>query len=186
MAAALALFAGPAHVRAEIYTWVDAQGRLNVGNLPPPDGARVTRVAREAPPNPYNAAAHEAARKAEVDALAQQVDRLQNELQLAARQPAPPPQFVVVPVAAPIPYFVETPAPAQSTDCGAGWYCYGGWNGGVAPFVSYVYAPSPRYRNPLAGSGQGHGAHGGRGGDRGRDRDHSRRPMPKPLASIRP
>src|SRR5689334_22941462 len=41
----------PPLARAEIYTWIDASGVTNVSNLPPPDGAKVTKV-QHAPPPP--------------------------------------------------------------------------------------------------------------------------------------
>src|SRR5262244_398026 len=41
---AVAATLGPAYAYADIYTWVDASGALNVSNLTPPDGARVLKV----------------------------------------------------------------------------------------------------------------------------------------------
>ena len=38
-----------AMARADIYTWVDASGNLNLSNQPPPAGVRVTSVYREDP-----------------------------------------------------------------------------------------------------------------------------------------
>ena len=35
--------------RADIYTWTDAGGRVNISNLAPPEGARVTSVLHETP-----------------------------------------------------------------------------------------------------------------------------------------
>ena len=183
LAAALLAFAAASIADAEIYTWVDAQGRTNVGNLPPPDGARVTKVVHEAPPNPYNDAARDAAQKTELANLAQRVDQLQSALQNAARQPPPQPQpqFIVVPVAAPAPQYVDEPQPApQAADCNYGWTCNGWWNPGFPPFVSYVYLPPARYRSPPRFVG-----HGGRG-DRGGDHGVMRRPPMKSVALSRP
>jgi hypothetical protein len=166
LASALVYSFGQPPAHAEIYTWVDAQGRVNVGNLAPPDGTRVTKVARETPPhsNPYNDAAHEAAQRAEVEALAQRVDQLRNELQFAARQPPQPqPQVVVVQAPAPAPYVVESPAPPlYAQDCG--WSaCDAWWSSGFAPFATIVYLPSPRNARPVF-----HGGRNGHGwGDRG-------------------
>jgi len=173
----LALALSPA-ARAEIYTWVDAQGRTNISNLPPPDGARVTKVVHEAPPNPYNDAARDAARQAELDSLAQRVDQLQAALQNAARQPPPPPQtqFIVVPAAAPVQYVSEPEPAPQAQDCNYGWTCNGWWNPGFPPFVSYIYVPASRGRNPPHFNG-----HGGRG-DRGGDHGPPRRPPMKSVA----
>jgi hypothetical protein len=182
LAAALLAFALSPVARAEIYTWVDAQGRTNISNLAPPDGARVTKVVHEAPPNPYNDAARDAAQKAELESLAQRVDQLQIALQNAARQPPPqpPPQFIVVPAAAPVQYVSEPEPAPQVQDCSYGWTCNGWWNPGFPPFVSYVYVPQARVRNPAHFNG-----HGGRG-DRGGDRGPQRRPPMKSVALTHP
>ena len=177
VASAAAFASALAPARAEIYTYVDPQGRVNVSNLAPPDGARVTRVVHEAPPNPYNDAAREAAQRDEMQRLAQRVDQLQYELQLAARQPppAPAPQVVVVPMPAPAPapYYVDAaPAPAYAQDCSYGWNgCDAWWGGAFAPFATFVYVPSGRGASP--GFRGGRDAHGG--GHFGRP------PMPMPM-----
>ena len=51
---------------AEIYTWVDPAGVINLSNLAPPDGVRVTRVTHEAAPRVPSASevARDAAREA--------------------------------------------------------------------------------------------------------------------------
>jgi hypothetical protein len=181
LAATLLAFVLAPVARAEIYTWVDAQGRTNISNLAPPEGARVTRVVHEAPPNPYNDAARDAAQKAELESLAQRVDQLQIALQNAVRQPPPQPQpqVIIVPAAAPVQYVSEPEPAPQAQDCNYGWTCNGWWNPGFPPFVSYVYVPSARFRNPSHFNGQG-----GRG-DRG-DRGPPRRPPMKTLAMTRP
>jgi hypothetical protein len=142
--------------QAEIYTWVDAKGQLNIGNLPPPDDARVTKVVHETPPhaNPYNDAARDAAQQAELDSLNQRVAQLQNQLAYAAQAPAQPP-VIVVPVAqpmpVPVPYPVAAAAP-QPASCDYGWNsCDGWWGPGFFPYVSYVYAPPLRNRFPMRG-----------------------------------
>ena len=43
-------FSASAASAQTIYTWTDASGRINVSNLPPPDGARVSHVVHETPP----------------------------------------------------------------------------------------------------------------------------------------
>jgi len=64
----LLLSAGAA--QADIYTWTDKNGVVNVSNLPPPEGVRPTRVTHEAPKDPAReAAAREAAHLAELRAL---------------------------------------------------------------------------------------------------------------------
>jgi Domain of unknown function (DUF4124) len=169
LATALVCISGQRPAHAEIYTWVDSQGRLNVGNLAPPDGVRVTKMARETPSNPYNDAAREAAQRAEVDALAQRVDQLQSELQFAARQSQQQqqPQVVVVQVPAPAPYVVESPAlPVYAQDCVNGWSgCDAWWGPAFAPFATFVYLPPARNTKPTfhgGRNGHGDGFHGGR------------------------
>jgi hypothetical protein len=181
LAAALAGMSAQQLAYAEIYTWVDAKGQLNIGNLPPPDGAKVTKIVREAPPNPYNDAARDAAQKAEVEALAQRVDQLQYELQRAARQPPPQPQFVFVPAASPVVQYITEAAPAPAADCGGyGWNnCNGWWNPGFPPFASIVYVTPPFRDRAHAALG---GMRGGRGDDHGRP---PRRPPAKPGIAVR-
>jgi hypothetical protein len=99
----------PAH--ADIYTWTDAKGSLNVSNLPPPEGGRVSHLVHEAsrPVAPPSDSAREAARQAEVRALAQRVQQL--EAEAATAKSAMPPDFAYPPpVAAP----VYAPAPPPS------------------------------------------------------------------------
>ena len=167
---------------AQIYTWVDAQGRLNVGNLPPPSDARVTKVVRETPPNPYNDAARAAAQAAEVEALAQRVDQLQSQLHAAARAAPPPPQVVVVQAPAPAPYVVEVPAPpVYAQDCGWGG-CNGWWGSAFAPFTTFVYLPSGRNPKPEWNRGH-HGQRDGRGNGP-RDGGPARRTPPLKVTAL--
>ena len=65
--------------QAEIYTWVDPTGVVNLSNLAPPDGVRVTRVTHEAAPRVPSASdvAREAARQAELQALADRAKDLE-------------------------------------------------------------------------------------------------------------
>lgn len=163
---------------AEIYTWVDAQGRLNVGNLAPPNDARVTRVVRETPSNPYNDAARAAAQAAEVEALAQRVDQLQAQLHAAARTAPPLPQVVVVQAPAPAPYVVESPAPPMyAQDCANGWGgCNAWWGSAFWPFATFVYLPSTLNARPEWNRGR----HGQRGDPR--DGGPARRPPMKMAA----
>ena len=81
---------------ADVYTWVDVHGNVNVSNLAPPAGARVTSVAHESADVIARAeAARKAAQDAEVKALADRVA----ELERAAEQPmrGPPPVLVAGP-----------------------------------------------------------------------------------------
>src|ERR1700682_1244437 len=119
----------PAH--ADIYTWVDASGSINVSNLAPPDGVRVASVMHESAPaiTARAEAAREAARQAEAQALAERVRQLEDiELTKGRAHPradsraTPPPpviQCVVVPPPAP---YAANPAPPANTGCDPGWF----------------------------------------------------------------
>jgi hypothetical protein len=189
LASALASWQMPVH--AEIYTYVDPQGRVNVSNIAPPDGARVTKVVHEAPPNPYNDAAREAAQRAEMQSLAQRVDQLQQELQLAARQPAPqPPQVIVVSAPAPTPaayapYVADFPAaPAYPQNCAYGWNgCDLWWGSAFAPYTTFVYVPTGRGGRPTFHGGRDGGRDGHGNGNRG---GPVRRPPMKAVAYTHP
>jgi hypothetical protein len=91
-------------VWADVYTWVDASGNVNVSNLAPPAGARVTGVTHE---NPAAIARAEAARKAAQDAevreLSDRVAQLERAAEDSARPPPPPMYF-----APPAPAFAAT------------------------------------------------------------------------------
>src|SRR5881227_1924298 len=116
----------PAH--ADIYTWTDGSGVVNVSNEAPPDGVRVQKVTHTSPQAMARAdAAREAARQAEAAALAERVRQLEEEVQLATRaappqvvyRAAPPPPTVqYVPVPMPAPYAMN-PAPAPYAPCDA-------------------------------------------------------------------
>ncbi|HTS20426.1 MAG TPA: DUF4124 domain-containing protein [Casimicrobiaceae bacterium] len=104
--ATVALAAPLAH--GEIYTWVDAAGVTNVSNLPPPDGAKLTKVQHALPPEilAREDAARDAAQRAEAQALAARVQQLEEE----ARQ-APPPDYRPVMPPPVIQYIVQAPQP---------------------------------------------------------------------------
>lgn len=136
----------PAH--ADVYTWVDAKGNVNVGNLEPPQGARVLSVSRENPDARARAqAAREAAQQAEMKALAERVA----ELEKTSRPPDAPPPVVYqpMPVAAPPPppqvnvVVVPSPPPQQVAPV-ADYGC--AWVGCAVPFVyPFVFFGSPRH-----------------------------------------
>ena len=67
----------PAH--ADLYTWVDASGGVNVSNLAPPEGVRITNVIPASPTATHDA--REAARDAEVQALTKRVRQLEDEVE---------------------------------------------------------------------------------------------------------
>ena len=151
--------------RADIYTWVDASGTVNVSNVAPPEGTRVTNVIRATAPKitARNDAAREAARRAEVQALAERVQQLENEVELARRQPPPQPEYRAGPVLPGLSYGVEMApppapyavnmAPPLSTGCGLpGMECGSWWGPGIYP-ASVVVLRAPHFRrfHPVRG-----------------------------------
>jgi hypothetical protein len=165
---------GASLAHADIYTWVDASGALNVSNLPPPDGVQVTRIQRGGAPDitAREDAAREAARQAEAQALADRVRQLEDEI--AMRQALPPP--VIYPTIQPPPviqYFIAGPqqiaevapaAPAYS-GCDPGWAgCAPWWFPSIYPAgVFFVGVPGfrpghpnrPHHSAPQPGQGSG-------------------------------
>jgi hypothetical protein len=137
----LAAMAGMPQAHAEIYTWVDASGAVNVTNLPPPKTARVTNVIAETPPRvitPAEAAA--AAARQEAQALAARVQELEWQVEQARAVPPPPPIVYAPPPAPPmvVQYFVE--AAPQPVPVNSG--CDAGWNGCGFAAGSFVYPPT--------------------------------------------
>ena len=106
---------------ADIFTWTDASGRINVSNLDPPAGVHVTSVLREKPVKPSDAVRREDLRHAEVMALEERVRQLQDDVE-AARQ-----QAVQQQVAPRVVYNAVTSPPAPS----------------YAPQMAYSYAEPP-------------------------------------------
>jgi hypothetical protein len=159
-----ALVAGAAGLQlahADIYTWADASGSVNVSNLAPPQGARVISVTRTSPADAAREnAARDAARRAETLALEERVRQLEADAELAKRQPPPqvvypvipaPPslQYGYDPAPPPVQYTVYSSAPAYTMGCDPGWMaCALGW---LPNFYStgivFVRAPSSR-RSP--------------------------------------
>ena len=150
---------------AEIWTWTDEFGRVNISNLTPPDGVRVTRVMHEdkaaiAARETAREAARESLREAEVRALAERVRQLQYEVELAKR-PAPqqvesrviqaPP--IIQYFAPPEPQYVAAAPPAYG-GCDFGFDCGFGWGSGYYP-GNFVVLSSVQNR-------RGHPVRGGR------------------------
>jgi len=79
--------------RADVFTWLDSAGRMNVSNVEPPEGARVKSVVRTKS-RPKDAVS-ESARQAEVAALERRVRELEDEADAARQQSTPPPPPVV-------------------------------------------------------------------------------------------
>jgi hypothetical protein len=154
-------------VHADVFTWVDKSGRVNVSNLDPPADAHVTSVVHVNAPKVTPAAvdaAREARHRAEVAALAEQVRQLQDEVKAAQRPfPAPQPRYraAAVPRApyaagdwAPdaSPYAYDAP-PITSAGCDPSW-------AGCAPFwgfpTSVIVLRTPRFHR--FASSRGHRA----------------------------
>src|SRR6185369_8925131 len=83
------LATGVAH--ADVYTWTDESGMLNVSNLTPPEGAKIAKVVKESPRTtpPPSAPPPDAAPPIEFQTLALRVRQLEYEVELARRQPPP-------------------------------------------------------------------------------------------------
>src|SRR5215813_8005886 len=107
LALMLACPSGIELAHADIYTWIDKSGTINVSNLPPPDGVQVTNVARESPPRKSGDAD-----PPDVQMLAERVRQLEQDLDFAKRQPPPPMPYPMV-QAPPMPYPVVPPPTVQ-------------------------------------------------------------------------
>ena len=145
---------------ADIYTWTDESGRVNVSNLTPPEGARVTRVVREnkaavAARDAARETARDALREAEVRVLAERVRQLQDEVEIA-RRPAPPQvEYSAGPHASvrSLPHRGGGAAAVRrlrtammNGGCSFGWPdCGLGWYPGIYP-VNVVVARPPHFR----------------------------------------
>jgi hypothetical protein len=139
--AALAGALGVPPAAADIYTWLDPTGQVNVSNLPPPDDARVTKISREDPAAAERArAAREAAQRNEVSTLNARVSQLEKQLDAATQAPPPPVVYPTVAAPAPVAYpsvlaqtivvpAAATPTYASACDAwsGCGWPGYFGY-----------------------------------------------------------
>jgi hypothetical protein len=156
---------------ADIYTWVDASGSINVSNLAPPDGVRVASVLHESAPAiaARAEAAREAAHLAEVQALAARVRQLE-DIELGKSQapppadyraiPLPPPaviQYVVVPP--PAPYANPAPPAPANVGCDPAWIDCGLWGiPGIYP-TSVFLLRAPNFRPFHPGHHPARGGH---------------------------
>jgi hypothetical protein len=146
--------------RADIYTWTDVAGRVNVSNLTPPPDAHITSVFRTSPEEAAREqAAREAAQQSQLAALTDQVQQLRDEVAAAQRQPASAPTYWVAPstpdyqnaVDAPAPqvYYDDNTAQQAASGCDASWNSCGVW---TLPFFFpasvVVIAPPARRRFP--------------------------------------
>jgi len=163
IAAVLLGIASPA--RADIYTWIDASGRTNVSNLDPPSDVKVTSVIKSGPVKSETRS--DALRDAEVQALAERVRQLQDEVEQARREPAPVPVQYQYPPAPPIVQYISVPQPApmQYADDSAPQYAYGcdpswascalGWYPGFYP-AGVVVLGAPNFRRGFPNRGGHH------------------------------
>ena len=134
---------------ADIYTWADASGAVNVSNLAPPDGARLIKVTHtSAADAARDNAARDAARRAETLALEERVRQLEAEAEARRQAPpqvvyqAPPPQYRYDPPAPQVQYTVFSSPPEYSQGCDPGWLgCGAGW-------FPYFYSPVVFVRSP--------------------------------------
>lgn len=149
--AALAGGLGASLAHADVYTWTDKSGRLNVSNIAPPEGVHVSNVVHEDPPPPEVVAARNAARTAELATLTERVAQLQDEVE-RARQAPPPPMRVVTPPpvvqyvfnTAPPPVQYAPPQPAYGGGCDPTWFgCAFGYPAFGYP-ASVVVLQTPR------------------------------------------
>src|SRR4051812_9207966 len=167
--AAASMFGAPV-AHGDIYTWTDANGRVNVSNISPPEGVRVTSVFREQPPTPAELQARrDAARNAEVQALNDRVRQLESEIDQTRRPVAPP--LAYVPVPQPLPMMPQYPVDASPTPsmpqyvasappalplnpwCDPMWLTCGNWLGPPLYSVPVVVVRSSNFRRfpPLHG-----------------------------------
>lgn len=172
---ALAMLAGTFGLQsalADVYTWTDASGRVNVSNLAPPEGARVTSIIPSPPKSEArDEAARDAVRRAEMQALNDRVARLQDQLEQSQREAVPPPPAYPVPppvaYSPPVPQYVSwAPPPAQyvldtppelTMGCGYAWNdCGGAWGAWSWPYFANVVVVRDR-NNFHRHAGPGHG-----------------------------
>jgi hypothetical protein len=113
---------------ADVYTWTDSTGKLNLSNRPPPDDAHVISVYREDPAVHASAEAARAAMRAEeVAALNERVTQLERDLDAASQRPPPAPVVYTLPAPPPAPYppvvmqTIVVPGTPTYSDCGNPW-----------------------------------------------------------------
>lgn len=156
LAAILALAAPLA--LADVYTWKDASGRLNVSNIAPPEGVRVESVVHEDPPKPSASAiaARDAARAAGVQTLNERVAQLEDAIDRARQQPAlPPVVYQPAPSAPPLQVTVNVmpsaPAPASVPAYAPPYPVYSGYPYPGYPGLPYDYCDPTIFGCPFLG-----------------------------------
>lgn len=151
--AGIAIMLATGVANADVYTWTDESGMLNVSNLAPPEGAKVAKIVHETarPVPPLPAPPAESPVPVEVQTLALRVRQLEYEVELARRQPPPPMDYAAY--APPMQY---SPPPMQySVDAGpqVGYGCDQAWNGcfgagGLGYPATVVVLGSPGFKRP--------------------------------------
>lgn len=113
------LTAFPGSAEADIYAWTDASGHVTYSDTPPPKNASLVGVVRDTPVKPLTpaeaAAMREAAHQAELQAMSQRIQLLEQEIQQANRSPPPPPPEYMNPSAS------YSPCEPGWYDCGPLW-----------------------------------------------------------------
>jgi len=141
---------------ADVYTWTDAKGFLNVSNLAPPDGARVDKVVHDVapavapPPAPVLMPVADPVAQAEVQTLAMRVRQLEAEVDFARRQPPAVMEYAPNPPP-PVQYAAEF-MPQPGYGCDQAWNGCGNWFGSYPVGVVVLGAPAFRHR-PFPGRG---------------------------------
>ena len=138
--------------RADIYTWTDANGRVNISNLTPPEGVHVTSVVREAPKPPMAVQlAVTAPPQQDVQALNDRLRQLELEVELARRQTPPTIIYASAPAQQPAVQYSYAPEPAPAPSYGYGYGGYGcdpSWFGCGFGFAPYWYPGVVVVRTP--------------------------------------
>lgn len=158
LAAVLVFTMAPSLAHADVYTWTDAKGAVNVSNLTPPEGVQVEKIVHDTPrangptagsPSPMA----EAAAQADVQFLAQRVRQLEYEVEFARRvPPLPPTEYAAYPSAPPMQYTYDAAPPPQNYGCDPSWYGCSGWGLGGYP-MGVVVLSTPNFRRPMPGRG---------------------------------
>ena len=155
MAAALAFAIGPPVASADVYTWTDTKGVVNVSNLAPPDDARVEKVVHDVaravvpPPAPVLMPVVDPLAQAEVQTLATRVRQLEYEVDFARRQAAAPFDYASLPPP-PVMQYAPEPQVQPNYGCDPSWFgCSGFAYGGYPASVVVLAAPNFRRHFPI-------------------------------------
>ena len=157
---------------SDVFTWVDGAGNVTVSNVPPPDGARVTKVVKPtAAEKAANERARDASRDAEVQALSARVRQLEQQVQASVN--GPPPDVAYPPIVSPpVRFGMAAPPPLVSyaadeppqTAAFGPYGCDPAWIGcwpyvGVPAGVVVIEGANGRHRSHGSHGGQHNGAH---------------------------